>query len=283
MKTKLTFIFSFLFCTAMSFAQLSAVDFKSKEFAQLKASKTYVLLTGDKEYDTEIQSAINDLWKVTPFEFIGGKEFEAKISDKAASFLVLIDIQVGSYGQEYNYMALMNGGKKKLSSYNYKDLIAYCPINRWHDEPKNTDCAFRVRNMIQSMIQSMDIVQQNNIKGNSLSIAEGLTDVYNLKAKAISKRTLLFCEDAIGKKLTKADISGIYPYKFEMCSREKIEQAIKEKSTEYYYFQPAVTMNKSMFVFDPSNGEVLYFDFTTGGMDVKKKHIEDLVDAIKRK
>ena len=60
-----------------------------------------------------------------------------------------------------------------------------------------------------------------------------------------------------------------------MCSKEKIEQVIKEKSNEYYYFQNAVTMNKSMFVFDPSNGEVVYFDFTIGGLDVKKLRLRN--------
>ena len=283
MKTKIAFLFSCLFTAFLSYGQLSAVEYKSKLFDQFKASKTYILMTGNAKYDSELQAAVKDLWKITPYEFIGGKEFDAKVSDKSASFLFLVDIGVGSYGQQYNYLALMNGGKKSLSKYNYTDLIAYCPINHFHNEPSNIDCAYRVRNMIASMLQSMEIVQKNDLKGNSLKIAKQLQEIYNSKAKNISKRTLLICQDNIGDKLSKSDIAGVYPYKFEMCSKEKIEQAIKDKSTAYYYFQACVTMNKSMFVFDPSNGEVVYFDFTVGGLDVKKSHFEDMVDVIKGK
>lgn len=283
MKTKIAAIISLLLISFLSHAQFSAVPYKSKLFDQFKASKTYVLMTGNEKYDTEIQEAIKDVWKITPYEFISGKEFNTKTLDKAASFLVLVDIGVGSYGQEYNYLALINGGKKKPNDYNYRDMIAYCPINHFQDEPKNTDCAYRLRNMIESMVQSMEIVQKNDIKGNTKNIVDDLQKIYNTKASNIAKRTLLICEDGIGKKLTKADIAGVYPYKFEMCKREKIEQAIKDKSKDYYYFQACVTLNKSMFVFDPSNGEVLYFDYTVGGLDVKKSHFEDLVDAIKGK
>ncbi len=283
MKTKIASIFSLLLVSFLSHAQLSAVAYKSELFDQFKASKTYVLMTGDAKYDAEMQAAIADSWKITPYEFIGGKEFDTKISDKSASFLILVDIGVGSYGNEYNYLALVNGGKKKINNYKYSDLIAYCPINHFKNEQKDVDCGYRVRNMIESMLQSMDLVQKNDLKGNSKKIADQLQEIYNKKAPAIAKRTLLFCQETIGSKLTKADIAGVYPYKFEMCSKEKIEQAIKDKSKDYYYFQAGITVNKSMFVFDPSNGEVLYFDYAIMGLDIKKSELEDLVKAIKGK
>ena len=177
----------------------------------------------------------------------------------------------------------MNGGKKKIYNYKYSDLIAYCPINHFQNEPSDVDCGYRVRNMIESMLQSMELVQKNDLKGNSKKIADQLQEVYNKKAPGIAKRTLLICQETIGSKLTKADIAGVYPYKFEMCSKEKIEQAIKDKSKDYYYFQAGITVNKSMFVFDPSNGEVLYFDYAIMGLDIKKGDLEDLVKAIKGK
>ena len=42
-------------------------------------------------------------------------------------------------------------------------------------------------------------------------------------------------------------------------------------------------MNKNIFVFDPSNGDVVYFDFDLQGMNFTKGNLEDLVDAIKGK
>lgn len=283
MRTKIILLFSLLLATLTANAQFSAVEYNSEDFNQFKGSKTYVVLTGDSKYDTEIQSAITDVWKITPYGFINEKEFETKISDKSLSFLILVDVAIGSYGQVYNFLALINGGKKGLFHYKYNDMLAYCPINHYQNEPKDVDCAYRVRNMIESMLLSIDIVQKNDIKGNTFSIVGQLQEEFNKKAKNIPSRTLLICEDAIGKKLTKSDIAGIYPYKFEMCNKEKIEAVIKEKSKDYYYYQTAVTVNKSMFVFDPSNGEVLFFDYTWGGLDVKKKQIEYMVEVIKGK
>ena len=91
----------------------------------------------------------------------------------------------------------------------------------------------------------------------------------------------MFCEETLGNKLTKSDIAGLYPYKFEFCSKEKIEQVIKEKSTEYYYFQPTITVNKFFFVFDPSNGEVVYAEAVMTGLNINKNNIKDLVKKIK--
>ena len=36
-----------------------------------------------------------------------------------------------------------------------------------------------------------------------------------------------------------------------------------------------------MFVFDPSNGEVLYFAYQMSGMSITKDNIEDMVNSIK--
>ncbi|MEO5571171.1 MAG: hypothetical protein ABIT08_09780 [Bacteroidia bacterium] len=267
--------------TANCFAQLSAVDYKSDDYARFKASKTYYVQTGDAKFDSEMAAAMKDLWKITPSDVLNDAAFKKKISDKSSSFIVPITIGPDSHG--YHYLALFNGGEKKISNYVYDDMLAYCPINHWQNEMKHTDCSYRVRNMIESMIQAMELVQKNDIRGNSKKIVDGLQELYNAKTKNIKDRTLLFCEETLGKKLTKSDIAGIYPNKFEICDKAKIEQVIKEKSTDYYYFQPTITLNKSMFVFDPSNGEVVYFDYQMSGMSITKSNIEDLANAIKGK
>jgi len=281
MKTKITSFLIAFFSALLSHAQLSGVEYDSKQFNQFKASKTYVLLTGDQKFDSEMQATLADIWKITPYEFISSKDFEAKMPDKSASFLMFFDV-FWSNREEEHYLTLINGGRKKFTQYTFLDFISYCPINHWLNEPKNVDCAFRIRNMVQSMLQSIEIVEKNSISGNFYKIEEKLQRIYNEKAPSISKKTLLICEDGIGTKLPKSDISGIYPYKFEMCTKEKIEQVIKDKNADYCYLQMASTKKKSIYVFDAATGEVLYYDFTPafGGMNIKKSHIEHLVDII---
>jgi hypothetical protein len=270
------------FLTAQtSFSQLSAVSYTSDDFAAFKASKTYIVKTGDTKFDDELASAMKDLWTITPFESVDKSAFENKISDKSASFIVSIIIAGDHPNQNYHYLGIINGGRKKISRYSYDDMIAYCPINHFQDEPNNTDCAFRVRNMVESMISAMSIVQKQDIKGGSKGIVDKLEEYYNKRAPQIKKRTLLFCKESIGDKITQSDIAGIYPYKFEICDKAKLAQVIKDKSTDYYYFQPGITMNKNMFVFDPSNGDVLYADYSIMGLNISTGNIKDLAKAVK--
>jgi hypothetical protein len=277
MKSKIFLLFVMTY-NLVATAQLSAVDYKSKEYDQFRGSKTYVVLSGNKKFDTEIKSAASELWKMTPVSFINNSEFEKLMPEKSASFISLVTIE-GSKNN-YHYLALFNGGQKKIGKYKYDDMLAYCPINFYQNENKLADCGYRVRNMLESMIQAMEIVQKNDIRGNSLKIVNGLQKIYNSKTSKIKERTLLFCDVTIGNKITKSDIAGIYPFKFEICSKEKIEQVIKDKNKDYYYYQPGITLNKSMFVFDPSNGEVVYFDYSMMGLNINKGNIKDLAEAV---
>ena len=266
-----------------TFGQLSAVDYTSKAFAQFKGSKTYIVKMGDAAYDNSIENAVKNSWKSTSFDFINKEEFEKKISDKSASFIVPVIIGTKYPSQNYHYIALINGGRKRLSAYDYDDMLAYAPVNHWVDEPNNTDCAYRIRNIIESMSDVILIVQKNDIKGNTKNIVGDLKKYYNTKSSAIKNRTLLICEESMGKKFNKADVGSVYPYKYEICSKEKLTQIINEKSNEYYYFQPGITLNKSMFVFDPSNGEVIYFDYDVSGLYITKKNLQALASTISGK
>jgi len=91
------------------------------------------------------------------------------------------------------------------------------------------------------MIQAMDIVQKKNINGLPIKIVNDLLKNYNTKTKNIKDRTLLLCRETISKKSTESEIAKCYPYKFEICDRDKIEQVIEDKSKDYYYFQPGIT------------------------------------------
>jgi hypothetical protein len=275
MKKKILFALLALFISASALAQFSCVPYKSDEYAQLKASKTYIILTGDERFDKELVVAMRDLWKLTAVDVLAPKEIDKKIQDKKCSFI--LSATAGGYA----VLALINGGKKKLEDYSFTNMIAYAPINAFQNESNNSDCYYRVRNMVESMQHAMALVQKNDIKGNQIKIGNKLIDIYNTRAQRIKKRTLLFCEESLGTKLTKSDIAGMYPYKFEFCDKEKIEQVIKEKSTEYYYFMPTITVNKFFFVFDPSNGEVVYADAVMTGMNINKNNIKDLIKKVK--
>lgn len=279
MKKVLLLVVMLFAIRIVSFAQFSAVAYKDNGFTQFMTTTTYFTLTGDERFDNAMISALKDYWDITPYEILKDEpDFIAKKNQKSASFIALVDI-TNSKGQTYNYLALFNGGKK-FGLYYYEDMLAYCPINHFQNEPQNTDCYYRVTNMIQSMVQTMKTVRDNNIKGNTLDIVKNLMVNYNYKSSKIKDRTLLICKGSFGEKLKESDIAALYPYKYEICSKEKIEQVIQDKNTNFYYLQPAITLNKSIFVFDPSNGEVVYTAIAIMGLNFTKKDLETLSKTI---
>jgi hypothetical protein len=280
---KLKFLFTAFITTIafQAFAQLSAVDFNKEEYTLFKGSTTYYVLTGDEAFDTEMASVMKELWKITPTEAISDADFKKKIKEKTASFILPIIIGAKTHG--YHYLALFTGGKKRIESYTYDDMLAYCPINFWGNEMALTTCSYRLRNMVESMILAMDLVKTNNIHGLPIKIVNDLQKVYNKKTKSIKDRTLLFCAETISKKLTETEIAKFYPYKFEIVDKERIAQVIKDKSKDYYYFQPTITMNKCMFIFDPSNGEVVYFDYQMSGTNITPSDVEEICREISGK
>ncbi len=261
-------------------AQLCAVDFKSDDFAQFKASKTYLILSGNADFDKAAEAALKDSWKITPIGTVTEAELKTKLPDKSTSYIGLVLIGEENHG--YHYLALFNGGRKNLDRYSYEDMIAYAPVNHWADEQKLTDCSWRVRNMLEGMVQAIDIVQKNDLKGNTLKLVNGLRDIYNAKAPQIKKRTLLMCETSMGYKFDKAKLTAAYPYKLEFCSKEKLAKVIADRSTDYFYLQPGITMNKTWMVVDPSSGEVVYFNYALMGLNITDKNVKEMVEFINK-
>lgn len=59
--------------------------------------------------------------------------------------------------------------------------------------------------------------------------------------KELKDKILLIAREDLDQKITEADIKKIYPYPFEICDREKIEQAILSKSPNYAYVQLVIS------------------------------------------
>jgi hypothetical protein len=270
-------------------AQLCRMDVNSPGLLQLKSSKTYYVTTGNASFDHEVQEAMKSVWTITPWEVLDGDKLDSKISDKSCSFLI----------PEKNGMILINGFRKHLYNYTIMDFLAQSPKHTYSDEQEITDCEYRVRNMIEAMLQAMDIVQKKAQEG---AVGKEFRAVYNGRSPKIKDRTLLFSEDALKTIAYPKDpknsrnfmdtekvreryqeiLSKAYPFRYEICSKEKIAKAIREKSTEYYYYQPVFsTDGKYIFVYDPSNGEVVFFDHQMQGIKITEKDINHIVSTIK--
>lgn len=272
------------------FSQYSRVGYKNEEYVRFKASKTYFVKTGDEECDKQLEDAMKSIWKITPCSMITPGEFENMLYDKSVSFVVLSNIG----------LILINGGKRHITDYSRDDAVAYALINFGFDEYYRTDCAWRLKNMLQSMLNAINIVQENKIKDHKAydnvyipkhdNVYIALNEIYNLNAPKIKNRTLLISEPSLGKDFNKTNITTNYPYKVEICPRSKIKKAIEDKSTDYYYLQLADNTFTFWFVVDPANGEIEYANYGNQGTfkishyeAITVKEIKEMVEFIDKK
>jgi hypothetical protein len=248
------------------FAQHAALGYKmTDDYQRFLASTTYVVLTDNAAYDTNIVHAIKKYWKITPYKFINyKKDLNKKLKDKKASFLLLVNMSTEESEDLYNCLALVNGGKPALGNYEFINMLAYCPTNHFLNELHTYDCSFRVKNMVQSVLSTLEIIEKEQYKGDLEKVREQMVKYYRTKSAEIPKRILLICPEMIGDKIDEDDFKKSYPHQIEYCKKETIERIIANNDSSFYYLQVSATGTKSVFVVDPANGEVVYADYSTG-------------------
>lgn len=282
MKKSLLLLF---FITKLSLhAQHAAIGFNmTQDYQRFIASTTYIVLTDNAAYDTNMVHTIKKYWKITPFKFINYKrDLNKKLKDKKASFLLLVNMSTEESDDLYNCLALVNGGKTTLGAYEFSDMLAFSPTNHFLNEPVMYDCSYRIKNMVQSLLATLQIVQHEEFKGDIVKIREQLIKHYKTRSGEVAKRILLVCPEIIGSKIDEADFKKLYPYKTEFCKKETIERIIESGDSSFYYLQLGATAMKSVFIIDPSSGEVVYGHYDDGKY-FAKEDLKDMAKAIEQK
>ena len=64
--------------------------------------------------------------------------------------------------------------------------------------------------------------------------------------------------------------------------KETIERIVATGDSSFFYLQVSATAGKSIFVFDPSNGEVVYGDYSKGKY-FSKDDLKDMAKTIDQK
>jgi hypothetical protein len=274
----ITSIALFLFVALAARGQYSASGVKSDGFDVYKgAGKMYVMLSGDGVADNKLKDAISKNWSLRPVTYISSAEVEEKIGDKSACFMFPFEIDNGK-GQYYHFFGILPGGKKKLSKYGYDDVLAYCPIDKYMTEPNFQDASFRYSVMVKNLQNVMEKVEKSNMSGNQFSLGKEFNEQNNKNLKKIKTKTLLVNAD-LG--LDEKEIKEVYKYKFELCSKAKIDEAISKKDPNYVVFQPAITLNKFIFIFDCESYNCIYSSTSMMGMKVKQKDFKEIIEQLK--
>jgi len=280
----LSFIITFFYFN-FTFAQLSAVPQNDETINEFYKSKTIAVLTGNKNFDSALIKYMKEIWTITPYEFVKEKDFKNSELKKGYSYILNLNIMVsknnGSYVKTYHYYGILMGKGIKISSYTYSDMISYCPIDFYGIENDQLNLYKRLPIVLYNLQNPIHTVIQNKILGGTLKIVNDLRKIYNENAGVLKSKTLLLYKDR-EKLLSQEDFKKKYPYKFEYCTMEKIQEVIDSRDSNYAIYWPAITLNKSMFVFDANTYIPLFFDYQIQGLSITAGNISDLSDAINK-
>jgi hypothetical protein len=292
MNRKIVVLFLLMLAASASLrAQLSATAWGKDDMEQFFKTKTCFVTTANKQLNGEVMAGIKQFWKHTPIDSISEEEFSKRISDPSYSFMMIIMIEVitekrnaqgavVSKYSDYNHLfGIINGGKKKIEKFVYQDMVAYCPLNYAMDEKPTYNCGYRGQSLVYNLHEAINIVKEKQLKGNSYKLVKQLQDIYNVKAPRIKSKTLLVNKDHL-KDISEEEFKKEYPHKVEFCDAEKFQKAYKEKDPNYVIFQPTVTINKSICVYDAATYECLYFGDDPVHLKMKKGDIKDLAKAV---
>jgi hypothetical protein len=275
-------------------SQLST-DFNfNKYYPDFLKTTTYYVESGDAGLDSAVINVLSEEWKLTPFEKISKESFKKKKTDKKSSYLLFYQSTMfPKEVQNFRALIFISEDYKDLIWPMDEDLMAYAPLNYSVGESHFADCRYRVRNMIESMLHVMDYRLKNVIKNRAAFITNKLLENYNTHSVNIKNRTLLICKDQISSKsnkgeskaITEEQFAVIYHHKFQFVDQAFLEKVIREKNTEYYYLQMClgggtavsngVVFGANIFIFDPSNGEVIYGANNTA-MEINEKDVKYL-------
>ena len=222
MQKSLTALF-FSFLTLTLNCQAPFPD--SKEIQQFMVSKTCVVLEdGNPAYNALIKQAVNDYWKITPFEFIKRSEFAIRKSDPSYSFLIVTEtsFEKDKSTSRYNFINLIQG--KKGADLNEMPEICAFPLSFAGED--DLEYGYKIEAIL-SFIQK----HASLISTDPSQTGRRYLKYYNKNIPEVGNRTILVREEDLSPLINTIEkIKALYKYRIEIVPEEAIIKAIKEKT-----------------------------------------------------
>lgn len=221
---------SFLFAAVMFLVTLSLngqAPFPSKdEIKQFTASKTCVVLEDDpfSSYNAYIKKAVNEFWKITPFEFIEVTEFNVRRLNPAYSFIVLTqtNYEKDKSAALFNFVNLLQG-KNVL---NLGELPEICAVPLSYAGEEDFDYSYKLGAILYFMQKHAQMISEDP----SLTGRKYLK-YYNKFIPEVHTKTILAKQEDLSPDIDTPDkIQAIYPFKFEIVDEDVIIKAIENKA-----------------------------------------------------
>ena len=215
-----------LFCSLLLAGQ---APFPSgNEIKQFFASKTCVVLEDEafSSFNAYIKKAMNEYWKITPFEFIKMADFNARRSDTAFSFIILTEtnFERDKANAMFNFINLLQGKHVvKLA-----ELPEICAIPLSFAGEDDMEYGYKLGAILSFMQKHARMIYEDP----SLTGRKYLK-YYNKNVPKVINKTILVKKEDLSPAIGTIElIKTIYRNKIEIVTEESIVKAISEKTPD---------------------------------------------------
>jgi hypothetical protein len=185
-------------------------------------SKTMVVLEGGlfSAYNIAMKETMNDLWTITPFEFIDGNRFEDLMADSTYSFLMVTysRFERDRSSRRYSFLNLLLGSD--VESLSELPEFGHIPLTYYGDEDEGYSYKLKflvafLQDRVQALKDEPDINAMKSL------------NYYNKNASLVKEHTLYLVEEDIEPELRSPDaLRDYYPYPVEIVTAEELEEII---------------------------------------------------------
>ena len=195
------------------------------EIKQFIASKTCVVLEdGNPVYNAYIKQAINEYWKITPFEFTSTSDFALRRSDPSFSFIILTETNYESdkSNSVFNFINLIQG--KDIEELGKMPEICAVPLSFAGED--DMEYGYKLGAILAFMQKHALMISEDP----SLTGRRYLKYYNRNNPEVITRKILVKQEDLSPAIATIDKIKDIYSHTIEIVPEEIIVKAIQEKA-----------------------------------------------------
>jgi hypothetical protein len=219
------FIVLFLFIASSLLLSGQAPFPSGDEIKQFIASKTCVVLEdGNPVYNTYINKAIKEYWKITPFEFITQSDFRLRRSDPSYSFIIITETSFENDKSKsvYNYINLLQG--KKVDELGKMPEICAVPLSIAGED--DMEYGYKLGAILSFMQKHAGMISDDP----SLTGRKYLK-YYNRNIPEVKGRKILVKQEDLSEAINTIDkIRALYKYEIEIVPEGEIVKAIQDKA-----------------------------------------------------
>jgi len=261
MKTSFSIFTLIFFFAGVLFAQEYIPT--PEDIQRFPSTKTMIVMETSpfSEYNLTMKKVVPAEWKITQYEFLEGKDFEANRKDNNLSFVYLVraKFEKDKSTAQYLFMSLLLGGNVR----NLSSMPDLCSMPIAHFEQDEDTYAYKLEVFVRFMQNHVrDLMERPKPPKNVIKY-------YNRNAQKMSGKTLYLLASDLGSDVnTEAKIKKFYSGPVKIVTQEEIEKAIKDKDPSVVFLHKVGPKKKNhaksrvyKVLIGTGDAQLYHFDF----------------------